>query len=230
MSRRRLPPDPNPKDSAMRDSNPTFSRFLAGALVPAAAAALLATAALPSRAAVLTAFSTTGASTVTDFSGAGLVAFDIDLEDTAPVALTFALDAGDIGGPLAFNAVVRNLIGAGPGVAAGLGLGRIGLALSTGTFSSIGTVTRAFGGSTATGGTPSDVELGFQPVEFFDVEIGNAFGTTTGAQDWLIDTTAFKIGDRFTLTITSAVPEPGTWALALAGLGFAAGVMRRRRG
>lgn len=164
--------------------------------------------------------STTGASTVTDFSDVGLLSFDIVVRDLAPVTLAFRIDDGDLSMPISFNALVQSFVGAGlPGFT---------VALSQGSFTTVGSVTRFFGGTTAVGGTASSVELSFSPVEFFDIELGNVYGTTPAALDWRIDQSAFQIGDRLTLSVTP-VPEPGTLALLAGGLGVVGWLARRRR-
>jgi hypothetical protein len=164
--------------------------------------------------------STAGASTVTNYSDLGLLSFDIDVRDLAPVTLAFRIDDGDLSMPITFNALVKSFVGAGlPGFT---------LTLSQGGFTTVGSVTRFFGGTTAVGGTAASVVLGFSPVEFFDVELGNVYGTTPAALDWKIDQAAFQVGDRLTLSVTP-VPEPGTVALLAGGLGVVGWLARRRR-
>ena len=61
--------------------------------------ALAAALALPqlSQAAILT--GTAGTNTVTDYSGAGLASFDLDLATFTPTTFSFVLEAGDLAGP-----------------------------------------------------------------------------------------------------------------------------------
>jgi len=157
---------------------------------------------------------------VEDFSGPGLLSFDIDFADFVPAVLDFRIDADDLGMPITFNALVRNFTGQ--------GLEFLSFTLSQGSFSTVGTVTRLFGGTPPTledAGTA--VSIRFDPPEFLDLEIGNVLGSTAGALDWRIGNTAFNPGDRFSITV--AIPEPGTYALMLAGLGLVGWLARRRR-
>jgi hypothetical protein len=50
----------------------------------------------------------------------------------------------------------------------------------------------------------------------------------SGASDWMIDFSAVESGATFGLSVT-AVPEPGTYAMLLAGLGLIGTMVRRRR-
>lgn len=200
------------KDTDMTKHLPLRAAALAAALALAAAGS--------AQAISFEGAASSGASVVTNYSDLGLLSFDIDVVDFAPVALAFRIDDGDLSMPITFNALVRSFIGAGlPGVT---------LTLSQGSFTTIGSVTRFFGGTTDVGGTPASVALSFSPAEFFDVELGNVYGTTPAAADWKIDHTAFLAGDRLTLTVTP-VPEPGTMALLASGLGLVGWLARRRR-
>ena len=55
-------------------------------------------------------------------------------------------------------------------------------------------------------------------------------GFATGAFNVIYDTVADRVQLQVTQGVTAAVPEPGTYALWLAGLGLLGGVARRRRG
>lgn len=188
-------------------------------LLAAAAAATLT--AGPASALTFVSATTAGASTVTDFSGDGLLAFDLDLRDFASVTMTFSVSAMDLAGPIAFNSVVRNLTGAVEG------LQSLRFELPSGvTVATVGTVTRFFGGTTQIGAGTSAVAMSFTPAEFFDVEIGDAFGTTPNAMNWQLATAGLAAGDL--ITVTAVVPEPASVALMLLGLAGVGAVARRR--
>lgn len=176
-------------------------------------------AAAPAQALTFEGAVTQGATAVSDYSAIGLLSFDLDLANGAPAVLSWRLDDEDLRAPIAFNAVIRNLTGAGlPGLT---------LTLDRGAFASVGSVTRQFGGEASTvtgsGGTRT---VTFSSAEFLDVELGNPLGRA-GKTDWTLGQAGFQVGDRFSLTV-SAVPEPSQYALLLAGLAAVGWVARRR--
>ena len=183
--------------------------------------ALLATAAaLPAQAVSFDGALTQGATTVVDYSGRGLLSFDIDFANAAPAVLSYRVNSGDVAGgqPISLSAVLRNFSGQGfPGYL---------LAIDNGAFGVVGSVTRPFGGSTSVsvaGGNAAT--LSFSTPEFLDVEIGNALGATAGAFNWTL--VGLRAGDRINVSV-SVVPEPGRYALLLAGLAVV-GFMARRQ-
>lgn len=185
-----------------------------------AAAAALVLASGGAQAVTFEGYSAGAGTLVENFSAAGLLSFDIDFANFTPAVLDFRIDEGDLGMPITFNALVRNFTGQ--------GLESLSFTLSSGSFSTVGTVTRLFGGvAPSVGGPGGAVAISFSPPEFLDVEIGNVLGTTAGALDWRIDNTGFNPGDRFSITV--AIPEPGTYAMLLAGLGLVGWLARRRQ-
>lgn len=188
-----------------------FKTYLAAASV--CAAALLS----PSASAVLvSSFSGPPGNQVTDFSAAGLAAINLDLASAHPTVINFQIEQGDIGAPLAFNAVVANLLGG--------GIERFVLALDNATFGFIGSVETAFGSVATASGNGNGAQIDFAPPETFGFNIGNPF--LTGAQDWSINIAGLTVGDTFSLRL--AVPEPATLPLVLAGL-LLAGVSSRKQ-
>lgn len=157
---------------------------------------------------------------VQDFSEAGLIAFNLDLRHLSTVTLSYTLTAEDLAGPLTFNAVIANL--------GALDLNSVRFSLSAGSFDSIGTVSRTFGGtaSVTTWGGNSHARIVLDTPEYFELEVGNPY-LQAGQMDWTVSTAQLKAGD--TLSITVAVPEPQTYALVLGGLAVAGIAVRRRR-
>lgn len=162
---------------------------------------------------------------VTDYSDAGLISFDLDMANFIPTVLNYEITAADIGSPIinnsiSFNALVRNLTGA--------GLEYLTIFLSTSSFDSIGTVTRQFGGSFTVNQSNNgqNALISFSSPEFVDFFIGAPLAGA-GEVDWAIKTAAFKAGDQ--LAITIAVPEPETYAMLLMGLALIAGAIRLRQ-
>jgi hypothetical protein len=187
--------------------------------------ALAAALALPqlSQAAILT--GATGSNTVTDYSGARLASFDLDLATFTPTTFSFVLEAGDLAGPLAFNALVRNVAGA--------ALDEFSFSLNGIAFFAAGSVTPAFGtvGSTTSGAHTANVV--FSAPEWAEFQFGNALAAP-GATDWLLDTNGPRAGDTFTITAATAaaaeVPEPSSALLMMTALlGLTAAYRRKRQ-
>lgn len=184
---------------------------------PVFVAALVAALALPAQAVTFESALTQGATVVTDYSATGLISFDIDFATAQTAQLSYRIDAGDLLQPLALNAILRNVTGS--------GVPAYSLALSTGSFGLVGTVTRPFGGGTQIGVAGSTATLNFSTPELLDVQIGNPLGTTLGAIDWTL--AGLQAGDRINLSV-AVVPEPGSYALMLAGLAAMGFIARRR--
>jgi len=171
-------------------------------------------AAAPAQAVLLTSVSTAPGNVAVDFSTIGNVSFDLDLVRFNPdTTLTFQLETGD--GPLlGFDAILRNLT-------LTTGIGHLKLILTDATFESFGTAVGFGGPGTISGGGSTGV-IDFTVPEFVDITIGDV---GAGGTDWTIDVANLTAGDTFSMRVV--VPEPGSLALVLGGLG-AAMTLRRR--
>ncbi|HEY1091541.1 MAG TPA: PEP-CTERM sorting domain-containing protein [Burkholderiaceae bacterium] len=183
-----------------------------------AAAALAAVIASPAGAVTFESALTQGSTVVADYAGPRLISFDIDFGNLSAAEVEYRIDDGDIGAPIDFKAILRNFSGS--------GFTGFTITLSEGSFGTLGSVTRQFGGTAQTFGSGNTATIMFNTPEFLDVEFGNALGTTPNAANWTL--LGLHAGDRITLTVTP-VPEPGTYALMFGGLALLAGVARRRR-
>ncbi|MGH8852791.1 MAG: PEP-CTERM sorting domain-containing protein [Telluria sp.] len=161
---------------------------------------------------------TAGSNTVTDYSAAGVVSFDLDLHDFSATTLNIVLEAGDLQGPLRFNALVRNLAGA--------DLSRFTFSLQGIGFAGAGTVTPTFGTLGGVGISASAAGISFATPEWAEFQFGDVLGGA-GQLDWLLATAGLRAGDSFTITAT--VPEPSTSALLLTMLCMAGLFAARRR-
>jgi len=185
----------------------------------ALASALAATA--PAHAVSLTG-STLNGNAVSDYSTDGQIAFDLGVNRFSPVTLTFTVGAND-GATLALDAWIDNLTGD--------NLRSIGLSLGGGvSFATLGTASPRFApGAIVAGQGPQQAAIWLAaPGEGLGVELGDVYGTTVGASDWTLNLNGLGAGQSFTVTVTSAVPEPQSIAMALAGLAVVVRLARRR--
>lgn len=190
------------------------------------AAAAAAFAAVPANAAIVSVAGQSNATLAGDYSAPGLLSFDMAFDDLSSgysaLSLNVELEDGDIGSPLAFNAVVDNL--------AGLATEMITVELDGATFSSVGSLFALYSPSASGALLDADtyvVSFG-SPGDTYGIELGD---TGFGGTDFGIDFSTLEIGDSFNITIFAGeqaqVPAPP--AFALFGLAGAALVARRRR-
>ncbi len=163
----------------------------------------------PSQALTLVSSTLNGNAIDASFSTPELVAVDFAFQAPGAVSLVFELDAGDVlRGTAGFNGIVDNLSSDGFGV--------LRVAVDRGTLTA-GAVESNDGSVTVAAPDARSVGISFSPAMTTQAYLGDALLTGTAA-DWTIGLDSLSAGDRLTLTVTAAVPEPTTWALTLAGL------------
>lgn len=156
----------------------------------------------------------------TDFSTPDTVAVDIGFNAPGSVVLTYEVDAADIDrGSALFNSIVDNFT-ASP-------FGTLSFALDAGKFVPGGFISND-GTATATIQQDRLVSFTFTPALVTQAYVGDPFFDGAG-ENWFIRFDGMTAGERISLSVTAAVPEPETWALLAAGLGILAMSARRRR-
>ncbi|MDX9843579.1 MAG: PEP-CTERM sorting domain-containing protein [Aquabacterium sp.] len=182
-------------------------------------AALMATGITQAHAAIFQGATGSPANVVTDYSTESLISFDLDLAELSTVTLNYSVDASDLAnGSLSLNGLIRNL--------SGLGLDGMTFQLSGTNFGIHGTFgTDGFAQIADAGYAQQEGWVHFSPSLTSEFYLGNPLGTLD-AQDWGVSLQGLAIGSQIALTV-SAVPEPSTQALLLAGLGMM--VLARRR-
>lgn len=187
----------------------------------ALAAIAAATFATQAQAVVFNGATTAGGNVATEYTIGSDLSFDLDLASKAPVTLSFTLESSDFSGDLVtFGAIVRNFTG--------LGFDKVTVALSGITFAgTAGTIsTDGFSAVGASGNTANLAWASFTPGVTSEFYIGNPLGTP-GQANWVLNLDGLHAGNQFTVTV--AVPEAETYALAVAGLAVVGLGLRRRK-
>jgi len=180
----------------------------------AAAVFVLSAAVLPvAQAVTLDSVQAHGNTVSTDFFAADLIAADIGFNADTDVTLNMTVDGTELLSQVGFNAVLDQL-------QAGAAFNQIWLTLSGGaTFTAIGQTEtlNALGTPLVSLSNGNQTALISLSVPESAVYVGNPFGTLM--QDWRIGVQGLSAGQQFSLSV-SAVPEPASLALTLAGLGL----------
>lgn len=158
---------------------------------------------------------------VVSYGSGGAQSFDIDFGTMTRVTLAFVTFRDEAAPSMSFSALINNFTGYN---FEGLNVRLTGGAVFQ---SPSGSVTPTFGTLAGTVATPTQVAMSFSSGEPYALSFGNPLGEA-GASDWMIDFSAVESGATFGLSVT-AVPEPGTYAMLLAGLGLIGTMVRRRQ-
>lgn len=158
-----------------------------------------------------------GNSVNTSFATPDMLSIDFGLINALPVTFTLTRDESDLA-MLPFNAIVRNYIG--------LGFESVQLTISGGLFSVLGSAGGTFGSVATVTGSYDIAHVSFSGPEYVEATLGDWF--LDGSQtDFVLDIA--NATGPVTLTLTAVVPEPGSWAMMLAGLGLLGAAVRKRR-
>lgn len=158
---------------------------------------------------------------VVSFGSGAAQSFDIDFGAITRVTLAFVTFRDEAAPTMSFSALINNQ--------SGYNFDGLNVRLTGGAVfqSPSGSVTPTFGTLAGTVVTPAQVVMSLSVGEPYALSFGNPLGEV-GASDWMIDFSAVESGATFGLSVT-AVPEPGTYAMLLAGLGLIGTMVRRRR-
>ncbi len=155
------------------------------------------------------------------FATADTIAADIGFVASGSVTITWQLDPEDVvRGAAAFNSIVDNFSATPFGA---LTVHVDGGAITPGGFASND------GAMVVTAQDARSVSFAFSPAMATHAWLGDPF-LSGGTPDWSISLAGLGAGDTLSITMTTAVPEPGTWAMLAGGLGLLALNAGRRRG
>lgn len=158
---------------------------------------------------------------VVSYGSGDAQSFDIDFGTMTRVTLAFVTFRDEAAPSMSFSALINNFTGYN---FEGLNVRLTGGAVFQ---SPSGSVIPTFGTLAGTVVTPTQVAMSFSSGEPYALSFGNPLGEV-GASNWMIDFSAVESGATFGLSVT-AVPEPGTYAMLLAGLGLIGTMVRRRQ-
>lgn len=177
----------------------------------------------PAAAVIVTDISASGMNSAAIVTAApGLLEADVAIHEFSPIILSLLGEEADAGS-FAFNSVVDIFTA----VELGVNVGSLDLSLAGGaTFAFVGDVVPAFSfAELELNGAADRLTIRFKPQgEAFGVVLGSIFG----GEDFRIALP--DEGTPFTFSFNAtAVPEPASWALLIAGFGIMGVAARRRR-
>jgi hypothetical protein len=173
--------------------------------------------AAPAAAVTVSSVSASGGNSATIVTQApGLLEADFAFAASSPIRLGLTSDAGER--DFAFNSAVEFFTGA----AARRNMRSLTVSLDGAIFTGLGAVAPTFAGYTAW----LSPDAAFLRIGFTSPGEPNAvlLGSLAGGDDFML---RFAGGDTATLTLRAVVPEPGTWALLIAGFGLVGVALRR---
>lgn len=197
-----------------------FKHFLAG--LATAVAATFVSAPTHAVSYVGASFASASASnSVVSYGADAAQSFDVNFGVLTNVTLEFVTLRDELAPTMSLNALVNNFTGFNiEGLLVKLTGGAVFQAPN-------GTVTPTFGTIGSTSVAPTLVSSYLSSGEGFAINFGNPLAQG-GQSDWTVNFSAVEAGSTFGITVT-AVPEPGTYAMLLAGLALMGTVVRRRK-